>query len=203
MEMRVKICVHVAALSRTMPEIANLLHGDPRLVSPQSSGTIQVDMRMTRLRPTLAFSTVILLALGACSKPAGEEGSSSSTEAATTETAPDPVAAPVDYASLKGDAAAGEAAFAQCKACHSLEEGKAMIGPSLHKVIGRAAGSVAGFSYSTAMKSSGITWTEEKIFGYLEKPQGVVPGTKMSFAGYPDPQKRADLIAWLKANGGS
>lgn len=156
---------------------------------------------MMRFRPVLLLSTTALLALGACSKPASEE--SSSTEAATAEPAPEPLPAPVDYASLKGDAAAGEAAFAQCKACHSLEEGKVSIGPSLHKVVGRAAGSVAGFAYSTAMKSSGITWTEDKIFAYLEKPQSLVPGTKMSFAGYPDAQKRADLIAWLKANGGS
>ena len=156
---------------------------------------------MTRFRPALLFSTAALLVLSACSKPASEE--SSGTKTGTTEAAPEPVAAPVDYASLKGDAAAGEAAFAQCKVCHSLEEGKAMIGPSLHKVIGRASGSVAGFTYSAAMKSSGITWSEDKLFTYLEKPQAVVPGTKMSFAGYPDPQKRADVIAWLKANGGS
>ena len=45
-----------------------------------------------------------------------------------------------------------------------------MIGPTLHKVIGRPAGSVAGYSYSTAMKSSGIVWSEEKLFAYLEKP---------------------------------
>ena len=156
---------------------------------------------MNRFRPALLLSAAALLALGACSKPASEE--SGSTETSTTEAAPEPVAAPVDYASLKGDAAAGEAAFAQCKVCHSLEEGKATIGPSLHKVIGRPAGSLAGYSYSAAMKSSGITWTEDKLFAYLEKPQAMVPGTKMSFAGYPEPQKRADLIAWLKANGGS
>jgi cytochrome c len=156
---------------------------------------------MNRFRPTLVLSAATLLALGACSKPASEE--SGTTETNTTEAAPEPAAAPVDYASLKGDAAAGEAAFVQCKVCHSVEEGKVTLGPSLHKVIGRTAGSIAGYSYSTAMKSSGITWTEDKLFAYLEKPQAMVPGTKMSFAGYPDPQKRADVIAWLKANGGS
>jgi cytochrome c len=156
---------------------------------------------MNRFRPALVLSTAALLALGACSKPASEEAADTETD--TTEAAPEPAAAPVDYASLKGDAAAGEVAFVQCKVCHSLEEGKVMLGPSLHKIMGRAAGSVAGYSYSAAMKSSGIAWTEDKLFAYLEKPQAVVPGTKMSFAGYPDPQKRADVIAWLKANGGS
>ena len=75
------------------------------------------------------------------------------------------------------------------------------IGPSLHKIVGRKAGEIAGDTYSAANKNSGITWTEEKLFQYLENPQRVVPGTKMSFAGWPtDPQKRADVIAYLKAN---
>ena len=155
---------------------------------------------MVRLQPVLVLSASALLALGACSKPAEE--ASNSAEASPEASVAEPASAPVAYASLKGDVAAGEAAFAQCKVCHSLEEGKTMIGPTLHKVIGRPAGSVAGYSYSTAMKSSGIVWSEEKLFAYLEKPQALVPGTKMSFAGYPDPQKRADVIAWLKANGG-
>ena len=98
---------------------------------------------MNRFRPTLVLSAATLLALGACSKPASEE--SGTTETNTTEAAPEPAAAPVDYASLKGDAAAGEAAFVQCKVCHSVEEGKVKLGPSLQKVIGRTAGSNAGY----------------------------------------------------------
>jgi cytochrome c len=68
-------------------------------------------------------------------------------------------------------------------------------------VVGRAAGTVAGYTYSAANKNSGITWTPEKLFQYLEKPQRVVPGTKMAFPGIPDPQKRADVIAYLQAGG--
>lgn len=150
---------------------------------------------MKRLSPVIAC-TAALLALGACSKP--QPG------ADTAETtSPEAKVQPVAYASLKGNIAAGEAAFTQCKVCHAMEEGKTGLGPSLHKVIGRPAGSLAGYTYSTGMKSSGITWTEDKLFAYLEKPQAIVPGTKMSFAGYSDPQKRTDVIAWLKANGGS
>ena len=75
------------------------------------------------------------------------------------------------------------------------------IGPSLHGVVGRPAGKEPGFTYTAANRDSGITWTEEKLFQYLENPQRVVPGTKMSFAGWPtDPQKRADVIAYLKTN---
>lgn len=97
-----------------------------------------------------------LLAIGACSKPQAEN--ESSTESVVEETAPVAAeAAAVVYASLKGDAAAGEKAFIQCKVCHAMEEGKTGIGPSLHKVIGRAAAAVPGFVYSSGMKSSGIT----------------------------------------------
>ncbi len=74
-----------------------------------------------------------------------------------------------------------------------------MVGPSLAGIVGRAAGSVAGYSYSNANKNSGITWTPEKMFQYLEKPARVVPGTKMAFAGLSKAQDRADVIAYLKA----
>lgn len=104
------------------------------------------------------------------------------------------------FADFKGDAAAGEKVFIQCKTCHEVTAGVNKIGPSLSKVVGRAAGTVANYTYSPANKNSGITWTQEKLFQYLENPQRVVPGTKMAFAGIADPQKRADVIAYLAAN---
>ncbi len=104
------------------------------------------------------------------------------------------------FASFTGDADKGKADFVTCTTCHAIEAGVNKIGPSLHGVVGRPAGSIAGFAYSTANKTSGITWTPEKLFQYLENPQRVVPGTKMSFPGWSDPQKRADVIAYLKAN---
>lgn len=105
----------------------------------------------------------------------------------------------VKLASLTGDAVHGKQIFMQCQACHSIEVGKNMIGPSLAGVVGRPAGSIPGFAYSNANKQSGITWTAEKLFQYLEKPQRVVPGTKMTFPGLPKAQDRADVIAYLKA----
>jgi cytochrome c len=149
----------------------------------------------------------LLLGLAACSGGSNETTSSETTATpATTETAapapaaaPEPAAAgPVEYASLTGDAAAGEKTFLQCKACHVLEEGVNRVGPSLHGIIGRTAGSVAGYNYSAANKNSGITWSEEELFRYLEAPQKVVPGTKMAFAGLKKPQDRANVIAYLK-----
>ena len=125
--------------------------------------------------------------------------------AATSAAAAAPAADAVDtldgttLASLTGDAAHGKTIFAQCQACHSIEAGKNMIGPSLAAVIGRKAGSIVGFAYLNANKNSGITWTAEKLFQYLEKPQRVVPGTRMTFAGLPKAQDRADVIAYLKS----
>lgn len=104
-------------------------------------------------------------------------------------------------ASFTGDAAAGEKAFAACRTCHVVVPGQNRIGPSLHGVVGRAAGTVSGFNYTAANKNSGITWSEEKLFQYLEKPQRVVPGTKMAYAGQRVPQTRANLIAYLKTQG--
>lgn len=167
-------------------------------------------------RMTLGLA-VSALALAACSEKKSETTETAQTTptetaapaANTSAAAPaagKPAADNVDtvsgakFADFTGDAAKGEKDFAVCKTCHAIEEGVNKIGPSLHKVVGRAAGTVAGFSYTPANKDSGITWSQEKLFQYLENPQRVVPGTKMAFAGIPDPQKRADVIAYLAAN---
>jgi cytochrome c len=82
-----------------------------------------------------------------------------------------------------------------------VDPGMNRVGPSLANIVGREAGSVAGFRYSEANANSGIIWTEEKLFQFLEKPQRVIPKSRMIFAGMPDVQKRADVIAYLKNPG--
>lgn len=113
--------------------------------------------------------------------------------------APDDVAtlSGAQFASFTGDASKGKTAFTVCATCHAVDPGANRIGPTLHQVVGRKAGTVPGYNYSAANKNSGITWTKEKLFQYLEKPQRVVPGTKMTYPGMADPQQRADLIAYL------
>lgn len=108
------------------------------------------------------------------------------------------IPAAVSAAGSGGDAAAGKAVFAKCMACHTTEAGKNKIGPSLHGVVGRKAGAVAGFAYSPAMKGSGITWTEAELDAFLANPRTKVKGTKMFFAGLPKPEDRANLIAYLE-----
>ena len=91
----------------------------------------------------------------------------------------------------------GAKAFAQCSACHSLDAAKRGIGPNLAHVVGRKAGSVQGYQYSSAMRSSGIVWTRNNLDAFLEHPQTVVKGTKMPFAGIADAKARAALISFL------
>lgn len=105
-------------------------------------------------------------------------------------------------AGLTGDPEQGRRVFARCRSCHVLEEGVNRVGPSLYGIFGREAGSVEGFRYSEANQTSGITWTHETMFEYLENPREYIPGTIMAFPGLRDEQDRADVIAYISANGG-
>jgi cytochrome c len=97
-----------------------------------------------------------------------------------------------------GDAEAGKALFnAKCALCHSPEQGKNKIGPSLFGVVGRKAGSLPDYSYSDAMKNSGKTWDEATLDAYLSDPRGYIPGVKMIFPGLPDKTDRQNVIAYL------
>lgn len=102
----------------------------------------------------------------------------------------------------QGDPEAGEKVFARCKACHVIDKEQNRVGPHLVGIVGRKAGSVEGFKYSDAMKNSGITWTEEELAKYLANPKGEVPGNKMAFAGLKKEDEIANVIAYLKKEGG-
>jgi cytochrome c len=97
-----------------------------------------------------------------------------------------------------GDAARGEAKFADCAACHKLEAGANNVGPSLHGLFSRKAGEIADFRYSPAMKRSGIGWTPATLEQFIADPQAMVPGNRMPYAGMASPADRADLIAYLQ-----
>lgn len=93
-------------------------------------------------------------------------------------------------------------AFAVCGVCHKVADGeKSGIGPNLWGVSGRKAGTLAGFTYSPAMKASNITWTRDKIAAFVTDPKKMVPGTKMIYVGQKDPKVAAaiaDYVASLK-----
>ncbi len=99
-----------------------------------------------------------------------------------------------------GDAKRGARVFQACAACHSLQPGRHMTGPSLAGLWERKAGGEAGFHrYSEALKRSGIVWNEGTLDKWLANPQAMVPGNLMLFQGVQDQQARADLIALLHA----
>ena len=102
-----------------------------------------------------------------------------------------------------GDPTAGEAIFKRnCIVCHAIGPGAATkVGPELNGVIGRKAGSVPGYNYSQANKTSGIVWDEATFTKYIADPRGVVPGTKMTFAGLKNETDIANLLAYLKQFG--
>ena len=99
---------------------------------------------------------------------------------------------------LAADVEAGKVAFKKCALCHTTEQGKNKIGPSLFGVVGRKSASVDNFSYSEAMKNFDHTWDTETLDTYLADPRAVVPGTKMIFPGIKDKTERDDVIAYLE-----
>jgi cytochrome c len=107
----------------------------------------------------------------------------------------------IDVAALvaSADAAKGEAVFKKCAACHKIDNTNA-VGPHLNGVVGRPVGAVEDYAYSDPMQSHGGDWSPDNLFAFLENPKKVVPGTKMSFAGLPKPDDRANVIAYLEAH---
>ena len=96
-----------------------------------------------------------------------------------------------------GDAARGEKRFEDCAACHKLEPGANDVGPSLNGLFDRKAAQLADFRYSPALRRSGIVWGVQTLDTFLADPQKVVPANRMPYAGMPDADARADLIAYL------
>ena len=118
-----------------------------------------------------------------------------------TDTAtPSPTPTPSTTAAPATAAATEPAAFAVCKACHSMEPGKHGIGPSLAGIWGEKAGDVPGYEFSQPMKDSGLTWNQANLDRYLADPRGTVPGTKMAFGGVSDAAKRQAIIDYIRAN---
>ncbi|MCO7570132.1 cytochrome c family protein [Pseudomonas chlororaphis] len=99
-----------------------------------------------------------------------------------------------------GDAEAGAKLFKRlCSGCHNIGPSvRSSFGPQLNGIIDRPAGSATDYQYSTAMKSSGIVWTRDKLIQYLEDPKAVVPGTRMIFWGLSDEEKIDNLLAYLQ-----
>lgn len=110
---------------------------------------------------------------------------------------------PIANLLAKADVAKGEATFAKCTSCHTINAGGANgLGPNLHGVVGEAIGQGAGgFAFSDALKSKGGTWTFDLLNEWLKSPKAFAPGTKMTFAGLSKAEDRANIIAYLNTQG--
>ena len=158
---------------------------------------------MNRRSLLLAAAALVTL-VAACGKKADESGNGPAA-------APFPTAATLGeqtvltaaeyletepYASA--DRSKGERQAVLCKACHSLDRGGPnMIGPALHGFIGTKVGARDGFEYSAVMRNADFVWTPEALDAWLAQPGRFLPGNRMTFAGVPDRQDRANLIAYL------
>lgn len=169
-------------------------------------------MRVSLPIAVLAIGASAILA--ACSK-APESGSADSSVATSPSTPPAPAAPELTDAEKQallaslpapyntGNLENGRKQFALCRSCHNITPGGPnATGPNLYGVFGRQAGTHEGFNYSDAVKGAGFVWDAEKLNSWLTDPRGFLPGNRMTFAGVKDPQKRIDLIAYLKVESG-
>ncbi|HEX2256147.1 MAG TPA: c-type cytochrome [Afifellaceae bacterium] len=90
-----------------------------------------------------------------------------------------------------------------CRTCHSMDEGDHRLGPSLHGIVGREAGSQEGFAYSSAMQASDVVWDEETLDRFLADTNSVVPGNNMTppYSGIAEPDVRAAIVEFLRSGG--
>lgn len=101
-----------------------------------------------------------------------------------------------------GDPAAGEKVFNKCKACHQVgETAKNAVAPELNGINGRKAAAVEGYTYSDALKNSGITWDEAAFKEFVKNPKAKVAGTKMVFPGLPSEADQDNVWAYLSQFG--
>jgi cytochrome c len=104
-----------------------------------------------------------------------------------------------DLSSSSAVASSGQLAFNNaCRTCHSVKEGDNRLGPNLYKVLGRKAGSLPDYSYSSAMRSADFVWDKETLDRFIANPEAVLPGNKMKpYGGLEPADVRAKVIAFL------
>jgi cytochrome c len=101
------------------------------------------------------------------------------------------------------DREAGQLLFNNsCRTCHTLREGDNRLGPNLHRIIGRKAGSLSNYGYSSAMKGADLIWYKATLDRFIADPDQVVPGDNMKpYGGLPSAEDRASIVSFLEASG--
>ena len=97
------------------------------------------------------------------------------------------------------DEAAQQAFNNSCRTCHSVKEGDNRLGPNLSKIVGRKAGSLPNYNYSSSMKEAGFTWDQDKLTRFMVKPDEVVSGHKMQPYGGVSADEAGKIVAYLQA----
>ena len=100
-----------------------------------------------------------------------------------------------------GDVESGQLAFNNaCRTCHTTSEGDNRLGPHLYKIVGRKAGSLQNYGYSSGMKSADFVWDEAKLNRFIANPDEIVPGNNMKpFGGLASADDRAKILAFLRS----
>jgi len=101
------------------------------------------------------------------------------------------------------DTEAGQLLFNNsCRTCHTLREGDNRLGPNLHRIVGRKAGSLADYGYSSALKGADLVWDKTTLDRFIANPDQVVPGNNMKpYGGLASAEDRATIIGFLEASG--
>ncbi|MGO8918881.1 MAG: c-type cytochrome [Stellaceae bacterium] len=101
---------------------------------------------------------------------------------------------------MAADAGKGKALFDACAKCHPITAAgdDTLVGPTLKGIVGRKSASIEDFRYSSAMRASGLTWTEENIKAYITDPQAKVKGNRMALKSSFEPAEIDDIVAYLK-----
>ena len=109
----------------------------------------------------------------------------------------------VPQEAARADVASGQLLFNNaCRTCHTMKEGDNRLGPNLHNIIGRKAGSLPDYGYSSAMKGADFVWDKEKLDSFIAKPDEVLPGNSMKpYGGLASAEDRSKLIAFLQSPG--
>jgi cytochrome c len=147
------------------------------------------------------IASLIVLSLAACGPSAPAETSGKAPPTAAPQVSSEEMqariaelAAPYNEASYD----AGRRVFAQCRSCHTIDEGAGnRVGPNLHGVFGREVGTAEGFTYSQPVQAADFVWDADHLDHWLQNPQTFLPGNRMAFAGVRDEAQRRDLIAYL------
>lgn len=97
----------------------------------------------------------------------------------------------------------GQLAFNNaCRTCHTMREGDNRLGPNLHRIMGRKAGSLPNYGYSSAMKDADLVWDKATLDRFIANPDQVVPGHNMKpYGGIASAEDRAKIVAYLEASG--